>query len=48
MLEAVILTALGVWLGMAIRSCLRRRGKGGCDGRCNRCGKPCGGPPPRR
>lgn len=36
MLELLILAALGVWLVFALRSCLRRRGKGcgGCDGNC--------------
>jgi len=40
MLEVLILAALGVWLALALRSCLRRRGKGcgGCDGCCDRCG----------
>ena len=34
MLEVLILAALGVWLALALRSCLRRRGKGcgGCHG----------------
>ena len=32
MLEVLILAALGVWLALALRSCLRRRGKG-CGGR---------------
>ena len=37
MLEVLILAAL------ALRSCLRRRGKGcgGCDGCCDRCGGAC-------
>lgn len=39
MLEVLILAALGVWLALALRSCLRRRGKGcGC---CDRCGGAC-------
>ena len=51
MLEVLILAALGVWLALALRSCLRRRGKGcggprsGCtiSGRysCDRCGGAC-------
>ena len=43
MLEVLILAALGVWLALALRSCLRRRGKGcgGCDGCCDRCGGAC-------
>lgn len=41
MLELVILAVLGVWLALAVRSCLRRRGKGGCDGCCDRCGQSC-------
>ena len=28
MLEVLILAALGIWLALALRSCLRRRGKG--------------------
>ncbi len=44
MLELLILAALGIWLGFALRSCFRRRGKGcgGCDGGCDRCGRSCG------
>ena len=40
MLEVLILAALGVWLALALRSCLRRRGKGwgGCVGWCARGG----------
>ena len=47
MLEFLILAALGVWLVFALRSCLRRRGKGcgGCDGCCDHCGQSCGHPP---
>ena len=42
MLEVLILAALGVWLALALRSCLRRRkGCGGCDGCCDRCGGAC-------
>ena len=43
MLEVLILAALGIWLALALRSCLRRRGKGcgGCDGCCDRCGGAC-------
>ena len=41
MLELLILAALGAWLALALRSCLRRRGKGGCDGCCDRCGQSC-------
>ena len=35
MLEGLILTALGLWLVLALRSCLRR--KGGCGGDCAHC-----------
>lgn len=44
MLELLILAALGIWLGLALRSCFRRRGKGcgGCDGNCAGCGNICG------
>ena len=43
MLEALILALLGVWLFLALRSCLRRKGGcggvcGSCDGRCAQCG----------
>ena len=41
MLELLILAALGIWLGFALRSCFRRRGKG-CDGNCANCGGSCG------
>lgn len=35
MLELLILAALGLWLGLALRSC--RRQKGSCCGDCARC-----------
>lgn len=35
MLEVLILTALGLWLILALRSCLRR--KGGCGADCAHC-----------
>lgn len=35
MLEVLILTALGLWLVLALRSCLRR--KGSCGGDCAHC-----------
>lgn len=35
MLEGLILAGLGVWLVMALRSCIRR--KGGCGGDCAHC-----------
>ena len=43
MLEVLILAGLGVWLALALRSCLRRRGKGGggSDGCSDRCGGAC-------
>ncbi len=34
MLEGLILLALGVWLALALRSCLR---SGGCGGDCSSC-----------
>lgn len=34
MLEILILTALGLWLALALRACRRR---GGCGGDCARC-----------
>ena len=50
MLEVLILAALGVWLALALRSCLRRRGKGcgGCDGNCGHCGQSCSAASRRR
>ncbi len=50
MLELLILAALGVWLVFALRSCLRRRGKGcgGCDGNCDHCGQSCSAASRRR
>ena len=47
MLELLILAALVVWLVFALRSCFRRRGKGGCDGCCDRCGQSCKSAPRR-
>ena len=43
MLEVLILAALGVWLALALRSCLRRivMGCGGFYGCCDRCGGAC-------
>ena len=43
MLEVLILAALGVWLALALRSGLRRRGTGcgGCEGCCARGGGAC-------
>lgn len=35
MLEFVILSALGLWLALALRAC--RRSKGSCGGDCARC-----------
>ncbi len=35
MLEILILTALSLWLALALRACRRRRG--GCGGDCARC-----------
>jgi hypothetical protein len=35
MLEILILAALGLWLGFALRSCFRH--KGGCGGDCAHC-----------
>lgn len=46
MLEVLILAVIGVWLVLAVRSCLRRRGKG-CDGCCGRCGQGCKDDPRR-
>ena len=50
MLELLILAALVVWLVFALRSCLRRRGKGcgGCDGNCGHCGQSCSAASRRR
>lgn len=50
MLELLILAALVVWLVFALRSFLRRRGKGcgGCDGNCDHCGQSCSAASRRR
>ncbi len=41
MLELLIVSALGAWLFLALRTCVRRRGKtcGGNCARCRGCGK---------
>lgn len=39
MLELLILTALGVWLALALWACRRQKGCGGDCTRCGRCGK---------
>lgn len=43
MLEVLILTGLGVWLVLALRSCFRRKGGcgccDGCRGNCGHCNK---------
>ena len=39
MLEGIILLGLGVWLALALRSCVRR--KGGCGGDCAHCSRRC-------
>ena len=39
MLEAILLTGLGCWLVLALRSCFRRRG--GCGGACDGCCEGC-------
>ncbi len=45
MLELLILSGLGLWLALALRSC-RRRG-GGCSGDCTRCSRGCREEPPK-
>ena len=39
MLEILILTGVGVWLILALRSCFRG---GGCGGSCANCSRHCG------
>lgn len=40
-MELLILMGLGVWLALALRSCVRH--KGGCGGTCDGCCQSCQG-----
>ncbi len=43
MLEILILTGVGVWLILALRSCFRGGGcSGSCGGSCANCSRHCG------